>query len=86
MAIRVGRRALNPAEADAVVMRRVVVGGCVVLGPPLAVTPRLYINPQTLRYRNGGCAWLARAVVQHLHTRSSYRTTIPGCSFPLQSI
>ena len=69
---------------DEVEGTRVVVGGSVVLRPPLAVTPRL-INLQTLeRDRNGGCAWLARVVVQHLHTRSSYRSTIPG--FPLQSI
>ena len=76
-------RALTPAGADEVLMSRVVVGGCVVLrGDPAAV-----VNPQTLReLSHGGCPWLARAVVQHLRTRLSYRRTMPGCSFPLQSI
>jgi hypothetical protein len=53
--------------------------------------PAPVINPDLDRDRNGGCAWLtgqgvahlARVEVQHLHARSSYRRTIPGCSFPL---
>jgi hypothetical protein len=65
---------------DETVMSRGVVGGRVALFPPLAVTPRLVINPVLERDRNGGSAWLARVVVQHLHTRPSYRRIIPAQS------